>query len=116
MVEALQKIKYSPSVVVIFEIEANKTLSELQAESLGKRIVTDRGQTFEVTSIGAFTSIVKSKTPDLFFLMSGEVPFERIHKDSEHSFREIVSKGCKAGRCIWLFKLEMVPWVFDPES
>lgn len=112
----LQQRKFNPSLVVVFEMDAQKTLEQVHSESLGKVINTAQGQSFEVTAIGEFSSIVKSRTPGLRFLMSGDVPFERIHEDGEAYFREITAKGCAAGRRIWLFKLEMVPWVFDPET
>lgn len=114
--KVLQQNKFSPSQVIVFEMDAKKSLDEVRSESLGKVITTEQGQSFEVTAVGEFTSIIKSKTADLRFLMSGERPFERIHKDAEASFLEITAKGCAAGRRIWLFKLEMVPWVFDPDN
>lgn len=107
--KVLQKSKFKTSVVITFEMDGSKSLDEVRSESLGRVMDLGQGQSYEVTAIGEFTSIVKSKTPGLLFLMSGEVPFERIREDGEASYREMTAKGCAAGRRIWLFKLEMVP-------
>lgn len=117
----LQRSKYCNPWVCTLEVDITaatslQTLGELRADLMGKIISTAPGVNFEVTDVNELTALVKSKTPGFSFLMSHDVPFERIPHDGGPLLQEMLARHPGPARGLYIIKVEKVPWVFDPET
>ena len=106
-----QKSKYVNPWIILVEKDLSSGMEELTSSLLNKVVLVNEGESYEVTRIGRFTGVVDSKTADRCFLMSDEVPFQRVLKSQspEHLLRDL-----PVGRALFLCQVERVPWVFDP--